>query len=151
MKNYDFLTGLFLAIVSGGTCIMAYRLGLGGFHNPGPGFFSLGIAVLLGLMSLFLCLKGFFQTTKKSKEKKSPEKLIHGKAMAVLGSLLGYGIFFNFLGLAISTFLLMMFLVGVVGQRKWRLALAVSFLAVAFAYLFMVLLEVPFPRGILGI
>lgn len=152
MKNYDFLSGLFLMVLSGVICTVSYRLGLGETHKPGPGFIPFGISGLLGLMSLYLCIKGLFQVIKGYKENEAFKELAWGKAMLVLGVLLGYGIVFNFIGFSISTFLLMLLLVGVVGRQKWRLTLAVSLLTVIFSYLiFVILLDLPFPRGPLGI
>jgi len=152
MRNYDFLPGLFLGIVSTGTCVMAYKLGLGSASNPGPGYFSFGIAFLLGFMSFLLCFKEVLRKARNKEKNISSQKVIQGRPMAVLGALLLFAICLEFLGLCICTFLLMMFLVGVVGRQKWRLTILVGFFAVAFAYvIFIVLLGVPFPRGILGI
>ena len=61
MKNRDVISGLFLALLSAGTCLMAYRLGLGTGKQPGPGLVAFGIAALLGLMSLYLMLEGVLQ------------------------------------------------------------------------------------------
>ena len=68
--------------------------------------------------------------------------------MIVLVILVGYGIFFSFLGFAISTFLLMSLLVGVVGRQRLRLTLSVCLITVVSAYLlFVVALGVPVPSG----
>ncbi len=130
-----------------GACMIAYRLGLGSGNNPGPGFAGFGIAFLLGLMSITLCLKGVFQAI-KDHGKTEAVKDLPWKPILILVILVGYGVFFNFLGFAVSTFLLMMLLVWAVGRRRLRLALAVSSLTVASAYLlFVIALGLPLPAG----
>lgn len=148
MRNRDVHSGLFLGLLSIGTCIMAYRLGLGSGNNPGPGFAAFGIAFLLGLMSIYLCLKGVFQAIWDHGKMEAVKELPWKKPILILVILVGYGVSFNFLGFSISTFLLMMLLVRVVGRQRLWLALTVSFFTVASAYvLFVVALGVPLPAG----
>jgi len=149
MRNRDLISGLFLILVSLGTCIMAYRLGLGTGGNPGAGFAAFGIAFLLGLMSVYLFLKGLVQAVRGHKETGAVNgRLRWKKPMLILFVLTGYGIFFNFLGFPLSTFLLMMLLVWIMGRQKLWLALTVAFLTVASAYaFFVVLLGLPLPMG----
>ena len=61
MKNHVAISGLFLTLLSAATCIMVYRLRLGSGGNPGSGFLTFGIAFLLSLMSVYLCLRGVVQ------------------------------------------------------------------------------------------
>jgi putative tricarboxylic transport membrane protein len=148
MKNRDVLSGLFLALLSAVICVMAYRLGLGSGNNPGPGFAAFGIAFLLGLMSLSLCFKGVLHSMRDRGKTEAVKELPWRKPMLILVILVGYGIFLKYLGFSVSTFLLMMLLVWVVGRQRLRLAFVVSFLTVAFAYLlFVVALRLQLPAG----
>jgi putative tricarboxylic transport membrane protein len=152
MRRYDFLSGLFLMILSVGTCWMARRLGLGQIHNPGPGLIPFGVAAVLFLMSVGLILKSLFEAVKVPPEKGVFERVEWKRAILVLGSLLGYGVAFNTLGFNICTFLLMIFLLGVIGHQKWWLTLFISLSTVLCTYLiFVVWLECPFPKGPFGI
>jgi putative tricarboxylic transport membrane protein len=147
-KNYNLLSGAFLALLSIGACVKAYRLGLGSGSNPGPGFIPFAIAALLGLMSVYLCLRGAVQMVKGYKEKEAFKEVGWGKALLVLVVLAGYGALFNFLGFPFATFIFMMSLIWVVGRQTLRLSLTVSLLTVACAYvLFVVLFDLPLPRG----
>jgi hypothetical protein len=151
MRQYDFLSGFFLMILSVGTCFIAHRLGPGNIHNPGPGLIPFGVAVILLLMSLGLILRSFFEAI-KGPQKKVFKGVDWKRVVLVLGSLLGYGIAFNFLGFPICTFLLMILLLGVVGRKKWWLTLFISLFTVLCTYLiFVVWLECPFPKGPFGI
>jgi putative tricarboxylic transport membrane protein len=148
MTNRDVLSGLFLVLLSLVTCTMAYRLGLGSGNNPGPGFAAFGIAFLLGLMSIYLCLKGSFQAIKNHGKSEAFKRFLWKKPMLILILLLTFGIFLNALGFSVSTFLLMTLLVWGAGRQRLRLALTVSVLTVASAYLlFVVALGLPLPAG----
>lgn len=134
-----------------GTCMMAYRLGLGDLYNPGPGLIPFGVAALLCLMSLGLCLSSLFKVIKGSQERDAFKGIEWGRVVLVLCALLGYGVAFNFLGFRICTFLLMVLLFGVVGRLKWWLTIAISLFTVLCTYLiFEVWLGCSFPQGPLG-
>ena len=148
MRNYNLFSGVFLAVLSTGACIKAYRLGLGTAGHPGPGLIPFGVSGLLGLMSIYLCLLGLIQVVKGYKEKEAFKGVEWRKAMLVLVILAGYGAFFNLLGFPLATFFFMVSLLWVVGRQKLRLSLTVSLLTVACAYvLFLLLLDLPLPRG----
>jgi putative tricarboxylic transport membrane protein len=152
MRKYDLISGLFLLGVSSGTCIMAYRLGFDDIHNPGPGLIPFGVAALLGLMSAGLSVRSLVEATRGDQEKDVFEGIAWKKIIIALCGLLGYGIFFNFLGFRISTFLLMILFLGAVSRMKWRWALLTSLITVVCAYLiFVVWLGCPFPTGPFGI
>ena len=152
MKTNDFVSGLVLFIICAGICIMAYGLGLGEVHDPGPGFLPFGISALLGLMALGLSLKSLIKASGTKKENGGFRKIRWGILILVLGSLLFYGIFFKILGFNICTFLLLVLLLRIVGGQKWIITFSFSFITALCAYLiFLVWLNCQFPRGFLGI
>lgn len=139
-------------ILSVGTCFIAYRLGLGHIHNPGPGLIPFGVAAILFLMSVGLVLRSLFEAIKGPQEKEVFKGIEWRRVILVLLALLGYGIAFNTLGFNICTFLLMVLLLGVVGRKKWWLTLVISLFMVLGTYLiFVVWLGCTFPRGPFGI
>lgn len=152
LKIYDIYSALFLTALSGVTCLLAYRLGLGSIHNPGAGLIPLGVAALLGVMSIGLLLRGLLKSTVGSQQEGVFQGVAWRGVVLTLCGLLGYGAVFNRLGFRLSTFFLMLLLVGGVGRQTWWSTLAVSFFTVVFAYLiFVVWLRCPFPVGPLGI
>jgi putative tricarboxylic transport membrane protein len=152
MKKYDFLSGLFLMILSIGVCLMADRLGLGNIYNPGAGLIPFGVAALLGLMSIGLWLKSLLEVTKGYQERQVFKGIQWGRVVLVLCALLGYGIAFNFLGFHICTFLLMILLLGVGGRLKWWLTITVSLVITFCAYIiFEAWLDCSFPMGTFGV
>jgi len=150
LKNRDLFSGLFLAIVSFGACWLAYDLELGTARNPGPGFIPFGIALLLGLMSLYLIIKEIIDFIGKKKGDEEAKRLISKKSLLIIAILIGYGLFFNFLGFPLSTFLIMMLMLWPIGREKVTLALTVSILTAVSSYiLFVTLFNLPLPMGFL--
>ncbi len=150
MGTRDLTSGLFLVIISIVTCVMAYRLGLGSGSNPGAGFAAFGIAGLLGLMSLYLVVKGLVRMVRKRDKEEAVPAILWKKPLLILVVLAAYGVFFDFLGFPLSTFMLMMLLIWAFGRRKLTLALLVSIITVASSYaLFVVALGLPLPLGAL--
>lgn len=150
MRNYDMISGLFLALLSLVTCVKAYRMGLGTASEPGPGLIAFGIAAVLGAMSLFLFVKGIIQIMKGYKEQEAFKGGRLYKIFLVLALIVAYGVFFKFLGFLISTFLFMLLLLWPVGRQRLRTSLAVSVLTVLCAHLlFVVVFSLPLPRGTL--
>jgi putative tricarboxylic transport membrane protein len=148
MRNYNLFSGLFLTALSIGACVKAYRLGLGSGSSPGPGFIPFAVAALLGLMSIYLCLRGVTQIIKGYKEKQAFRGIGWRKAMLVLTILAGYAAFFNFLGFPFATSIFMILLLWIAGRQTLRLSLTVSLLTVGSAYaLFILLFELPLPKG----
>jgi len=152
MKRNDFLSGIFLMILSLGVCLMAYQLRLGNISNPGAGLIPFGVAALLFLMSIGLWLKSLLEVKKGYQERQVFKGIQWGRVVLVLCTLLGYGIAFNSLGFHICTFLLMTLLLGAVGRLKWWLTITISLVTVFCSYLiFEAWLGCPFPKGSFGI
>jgi hypothetical protein len=148
MGKRDLISGMFLVLLSFGTCIMAYRLGLGTGSNPGAGFAGFGIAFLLGLMSLTMLVQALIRLIRDGKKTQEVPAIKWKKPILILVILTGYGALFNFLGFPLTTFLLMMLLVWIVGRRRFAVGLIVSILTVALSYaLFVAALGLPLPMG----
>lgn len=147
MKTAEVVSALLFASVGAVTGAMAYRLGLGSISHPGPGFFPLGIAALLCLMSLGLLVKGFL-LQKRASSTEDAQKTSWARPLLTLAVLSGYGVFFTRIGFVLSTFILMMILVWGVGRQRPLLAFIISTLTVGVAYaLFVATLGLPLPKG----
>jgi hypothetical protein len=150
LKDRDAASGLFLFLLSISMCIMAFRLGLGSWANPGPGFASFGIACLLGFLSIILSVKAMVRRIgEKERISFAKEKGFWWvRPVFILLILVGYGFFLNLFGFSFSNFLLMTFLVWGIARQRLKLALIVSILTTVAAYLlFIKLLGLPLPSG----
>lgn len=142
------VSGIFLALLSAGTCVSAYRLGLGNVSNPGAGSIPFGIAVILGLMSVGLLVKSLLLSRKEIAPVDRTRRLSWLRPLFVLAILIAYGTTLTYLGFAVCTFLIMMALMWGVGRQKLLLSLAVSVTTTAAAYLlFVTLLGLMLPAG----
>ena len=150
--NYKFVSGLFLTLVGAGASLLAYRLGLGNFREPGAGLIPFGTAALLCFMCIGLTVESLIKGRTVRHRAEIFQGIRWGTLIFVVCTLLGYGIAFNTLGFSICTFLFMVLLLGVVGRKRWWLTLCFSILIVIGLYLiFVTWLGCEFPRGFLGI
>jgi hypothetical protein len=151
VKKGDFGAALFLLVLSVGAGIMAFRLGLGGIHNPGPGLIPFGTAGLLGIMSIGLLLKNL-PTSQTRREAGIFRGVQWGTLILVLSSLLVYAMVLNLLGFTIATFLLMVLLLkGIGGQKLWRSLALAALIVIGNHLIFVFWLGCLFPKGFLKI
>ena len=139
--------GLILSIL---VCVESVRLGLGGFHEPGPGFLPFGTGVAFGILSIILILLTFG----KNRERPTGmafERIEWWKAILILASMLIYALILEKLGFVISTFLLMVVLLGVERKRWYTVAIVAITTALVTYVIFELWLRSQLPKGILGI
>lgn len=154
MKKLDRLSSIFWLILSVAVCIHAYELGLGGFHNPGPGFLFFWSGGGLGVLSIMILLP----TMKKSEEasKENQENIFENvkwiKIVSVLVSLVIYGLILERLGFLFSSIFLIAFLLQSIEAKKWYIVVFVSIASAFLSYaLFELCLHARLPKGIFGI
>ena len=152
MKRYDLFSGLFLMLLSIGTCILAYQLGLGRIGHPGTGLIPFGTAALLCLMSVGLVLKSLIKKEKGDQKSGNFRGIQWRTLIMVVCALIGYGMFFGSLGFSVTTFFLVFLLLWRIGRQRWWMTLAISILIVIGVNLiFVVWLGCQFPKGFLGV
>ena len=154
MKAYYGIESIFWLVIGVYTAVNAYRLGLGRFRQPGPGFIFFLAALLLIILSSIDLGMTFIGKPKTDKNKKN-EPIWLGvqwqKVLLVLAGLLIYAYIFNYLGFLLSTFLLMIFLFKAVEPTKWWKSILGSLITILISYgVFKLWLRVPFPTGALG-
>lgn len=147
MKRYDRITSLVCIAVAVAICFQSYRLSLGSWRSPGPGFFSFWTGVLLGGISIIVYLKARLS---KSQEEASwfPRKRWRVLVL-VLSALFAYALLLEVLGFLMTTFLLLLFLFKVIEPERWIVAIGGSLLTTLCSYaLFALWLQVQLPKGL---
>ena len=131
------------------TCIESWRLTVGNFSNPGPGFLSFWAGLIMGVLSL-ISLIG--TAAEKAEDAPSVWQGVNKLKLAVfMLSLLLYVALLNTLGFLLCTFLLLLFLFLAIEPYPWYVVLLASILSLAAVYeFFSRLLDVRLPAGVLG-
>ena len=107
----------------------------------------------LGLSLAFLSILSFFFPDRRKKEPAFWSGWRRGQSTYfMLAGLIAYLLLFRVLGFYIATFLLMVYLIKISGEKGYRRPFFVSLLTMVVTYLlFYKLLFIPFPQGFLGI
>src|SRR3972149_4087645 len=123
----DLKSGFFFLVFSLFVLWESLRLGLGSLHNPGSGFLSFCMGVILAAFSLTLIRKGW--GIRESRKAHSHRVIL------ALVSIIVYSLVLDYLGFIVATF----FLVGIffrLGQpRRWWLLIGISGLVTFLMYL----------------
>ena len=153
MKRDEIIGGIVLLLFGLVTVILSLRMPLGTFRMAGTGMFPLLLGIILMILSGLFILRLLFQGNEgqvkkeSSGSQESPIQLI-----LFLGTMVLVTLFFNKLGYPLSAFLLMVALLRVLGVKKWTLTLPLSFMtAVVCYFLFVHWLNIPLPKGWIGI
>lgn len=155
MKKRDLISSLIWMGLGTLFIIGALDQGLMRRGAPGPGFvpFLTGIAIVgLALMVFLPALIGKRRENAEGVETFFPEKGSLKRILLALTALLVYGAVVNYAGYLITTFFFMLFSCRLMEPEKWRTVFIVSLATAGLSYLlFIKLLDVPLPIGVLGI
>ena len=129
-------------------CYGATRLGLGSITEPGAGFIFFWSGLLLVLLSLIVLT----DSVRKGEDLvEEMGKMNWAKIALVLFSLLLYAFFLERLGFALTTFVLLSFLLGWIQGTNWgRSLLVASGAPLACFAIFELWLKIRLPKGIFG-
>lgn len=148
MEKRDFFSSIFWFCLAVYIVIESSRLGLGGWRIPGPGYFSFGGAILLGMMSLVVLVKSLRKATRQNIPVRSGEKLRWQNVILVLAAMFLYAFLLDRIGFALCTFFLILIFLRGVAHEGWVKTITVAFLVTLGAYLlFNVFLNTQLPKG----
>ena len=146
-------SSLFFLLIGLYVCLHSFSLGLGRSREPGPGFIFFLAGALLSFFSIIDLIKYFSvreKTHKKIRELWSGSKW--QKIVMVLVAICIWSYLLNLLGFFISTFLLMIFLFAFLEFTRWWIVISTALITISICYvIFKLWLNIPFPRGFIGI
>jgi hypothetical protein len=137
-------SGIFFFVLSLLVMGESLRVELGTFMEPGSGFLTFGMGLVICALSVVLIWRGW-----GVRESQVPHAR---RVVLALASLFVYSLVLNILGFVVATFFLVAVLFQLGQSRQWWLVIGMSALVTFMAYLiFGVFLHVYFPIGFLGI
>lgn len=129
-------------------CVGSLRLELGTISDPGPGALPFGAAALLGILAVAHLANVTLRRPGRDEAQSSWANAHWEKGVYVVIALFVYFFLLPIFGYLITTFLLMVFLFGVLERKRWWVVLIGSGLVIGITYLvFEVWLMVQFPKG----
>ena len=154
MNRDEIIVGIVIFVFGGITALLSLRMPIGTFRMAGTGMFPLFLGILLMILSAAFILKIFFQIKegqiKKEASVESSESPI--QLILFLGAMVLATAFFNQLGYPLVSFLLMVALLRILGIKRWGQNILISVLtAVGSYFLFVKWLDIPMPKGWIGL
>jgi len=153
LNREELIGGIVIFLFGAVTTLLSLSMPIGTFRTPGTGMFPLILGILLMFLSGLFLLRLFLKT-QATREKSSTVEILGSSRQLILffGTMVLVTLFFNRLGYPLSSFLLMLALLRILGLRSWKFNLPVSFItAIVCYFLFVQWLKIPLPKGWIGI
>ncbi len=138
--------GLFFAA---GYLAMSFQLPFGQMDKPGAGVFPVIVGIILMLASLTTMWEGL--QLDKAEQVDLPAGADRKRLLSLIGLLFGYFLALPWMGQIISSTLFCILLIRVLSDLSWLRIVEYSLaMSIALYVVFVFLLKVPMPRGMLG-
>jgi putative tricarboxylic transport membrane protein len=154
LKRDEAIVGMTIFLFGGITVVLSLKIPIGTFRSAGTGMFPLCLGILLMILSCIFVLKIYFQGKKGQVKKEAPIESSESPIQLILflGTMALATLFFNQLGYPLTSFLLMVALLRILGIKRWGLNILISVVtAVGSYFLFVKWLDIPMPKGWIGI
>jgi putative tricarboxylic transport membrane protein len=138
--------GLFFAA---GYLGMSFQLPFGQLDQPGAGVFPVIVGVMLMLASLTTIWEGW--RLDRAEQVEIPVSVARNRLLSLIGLLFAYCLALPWLGQIVSSALFCLLLVRMLSHLHWPRIVAYSLgMSIILYVVFVVLLKVPLPRGMLA-
>ncbi len=154
MKNRDLFSSLFWIALGILFLVGALQQGLIRKGVPGPGFLPFLTAIVFISLSLVVLGTALGKRKRGSGAEEKieffPARDSWKKILLASFALFAYGVSLGYAGYILTTFLFMLFIMKVIEPQRWKTVFLIAVATVISTYmLFVVLLEVQLPRGLL--
>jgi hypothetical protein len=154
LKKDEAIVVVIIFLFGGATVLLSLTMPIGTFRMAGTGMFPLFLGILLMFLSCLFLLKLLYQGKKTTMRKDSVAEVRGSPTQLILffGTMVLATAFFNQLGYPLVSFLLLVALLRTLGIKQWILNILLSFMtAVACYFLFVQWLQIPLPKGLIGL
>jgi len=153
LKRSEAIGAVIIFLFGGITALLSLKMPIGTFRVAGSGLFPLCLGLLLmALSGLFLLTLSF--GSERIIEKKDRVVFIPGSVKQILpffAALVLATLFFKELGYPLTSFLLLLSLLRILGVNRWTTNIPLSLVTVVASYLlFVKWLQIPLPKGWIG-
>lgn len=151
MKHRGLIGAIFWLVIGILLTIRSTHYQIGSIAQPGPGFFPLGIGLLLAFLSVVIAV-GEARSSLNAQKTALPTDGGWKKVVCTVSILILAAFFFETIGYLLTFFFLILLLMSVAGGQSWKTTLLIAFCTVLGVYLiFVVLLRQQFPGGLLRV
>lgn len=154
MNRDEVLPGIVILLFGAVTTFLSLRMPVGTFRMAGTGMFPLCLGILLMILSGIFVLNIFFQGKEEQGKKEASIESSESSIQLILflGAMVLATLFFNRLGYPLTSFLLMVALLRILGIKRWGQNVVISVVtAVGSYFLFVKWLDIPMPKGWIGL
>jgi hypothetical protein len=154
MNRDEIVVGIVIFLFGAITTLLSLKMPIGTFRMAGTGLFPFYLGIILMILSGVFILRNFFQSRKGQPKKEASIESSESPIQLILflGAMVLATLFFNPLGYPLVSFLLMVALLRILGIKRWGLNILISVVAAVGSYfLFVKWLDIPMPKGWIGI
>lgn len=153
MNKSEASGGILVFLFGAVTAYLSMKMPIGSFRAAGPGLFPLCLGALLMILSSIFVLNIFIESGIKGRT--ATHRIMvagPGRVILFLGAIVLTILLFKPLGYPLSSFLLLLFLLRILGVKSWHRNVLISFSAAFICYLlFVQWLKIPLPKGWIGL
>ncbi len=154
LKKDEAIVGVVIFLFGAITTLLSLKMPVGTFRMAGTGMFPLCLGILLMILSGIFVLKLLLQEKKGPAKEESIVEISGSKKPMIffLGTMALATLLFNQLGYPLTSFLLMLGLLRILGMKRWAVTLPLSLVTAVISYfLFVQWLQIPLPKGWIGL
>lgn len=152
LKRDELFVGAILFLFGVLTALLSLRMPLGTFRIPGTGMFPFILGILLMLLSGLFLLKLLYRGRGRGEVSPGGGFSLRRQLILFFGAMVLATAFFNPLGYPLVSFLLMIVLLRTLGMSIGVSSILLSLVTAAASYfLFVRWLQIPLPKGFLGL
>ena len=154
MKRDEVIVGIVIFLFGVITTLFSLKMPIGTFRMAGTGMFPLFLGILLTILSAAFILRIFFRSKEEQAKKEASIESSESPIQLTLflGAMVLATLFFNQLGYPLTSFLLMVALLRILGIKRWGQNILISVAtAVGSYFLFVKWLDIPMQKGWIGL
>jgi putative tricarboxylic transport membrane protein len=154
LNRDEIIGGVVILLFGAVTVLFSLKMPIGTFRMAGTGMFPLLLGILLMFLSCLLLFKLFYLGKKPAVRRDSVAEVRGSPTQLILffGTMVLATAFFDQLGYPLASFLLLVALLRTLGMKRWILNILLSLMtAVASYFLFVQWLQIPLPKGLIGL